>query len=178
MGIAAGVLIIGAAVVGMLLVGSQIASGAQTSQAAVNGSAPSGSGGGGPAPSGVPGWQQQAIGAALAKYHVPSGIFYGMYNAETSLGQAISTSSAGAIGPFQFTTSQYGYPMTNSPSQAQFGQQADAAAHLLSDLYNQLGHSWTQALAAYNAGPGNIGAGEGYATGIISWAQSHGLPIT
>src|ERR1039458_304440 len=84
-----------------------------------------------------------AVNAAAAKYKVPQSVIWGMFDNEPSLGQNVTTSSTGAMGLFQFepgTASTYGYPMTNSPTLAQVTQQANAAAHLLSDLYNQLGH--------------------------------------
>lgn len=137
------------------------------------------SGGGGPAPGGISADKKAAIDSALNKYGVPSGVFYGMYEEETSLGSDVTSSSTGAVGPFQFepgTASSYHYPLTNSPSPQEFQQQADAAAHLLSDLRHQTG-GWSTALAAYNAGPGNIGAGAGYARRALAWASSRGLPI-
>jgi soluble lytic murein transglycosylase-like protein len=116
----------------------------------------------------------QAIADAIGQYNVPADVFYGMFSKETTLGANIATSSAGAVGPFQFepsTAGSYGYPLTNTPTLQDFQAQANAAAHYLSDLYHQTG-SWLHALAAYNAGPGNISAGLGYAADAISLGQA------
>jgi len=96
----------------------------------------------------------QAFTAASKKWNVPSGVLFGVYGMETSFGQNITTSSAGAVGPFQFipsTAASYGYPLTNRPSDQQFLKQLDAAAHYLSDLYHKTG-SWNAALQHYSGG--------------------------
>jgi soluble lytic murein transglycosylase-like protein len=116
----------------------------------------------------------QAIADAISQYNVPADVFYGMFSKETTLGANIATSSAGAVGPFQFepaTAGSYNYPLTNTPTLQDFQAQANAAAHYLSDLYHQTG-SWLHALAAYNAGPGNIPAGLGYAADALSLGQA------
>ena len=99
--------------------------------------------------------QATAVSNAAAKYHVPRSILWGVWGMETDFGANVKTSSAGAIGDFQFlpsTARGYGYPLTNSPTPGQLQQQADAAAHYLSDLYNQHGHNWDAALKAYSGG--------------------------
>lgn len=89
---------------------------------------------------------------ASAQYGVPSNIINKMFQAESSGGRDLSTSSAGAQGYMQFmpaTAKQYGV----NPYDAQ--SSFNGAAHYLSDLYKQFG-SWPLAVAAYNAGPGNV----------------------
>lgn len=86
------------------------------------------------------------------KYGIPYNILAGVFGLETDFGQNIKTSSAGAMGAFQFmpgTAPAYNYPMTNNPSAAQFQQQADGAAHYLSDLYKAKGN-WNDALHGYS----------------------------
>lgn len=98
--------------------------------------------------------QKYLVNQAATKYGVPYGILAGVYGLETTWGQNPSTSSAGAIGPFQFlpsTAASYGYPLTNNPTPQQFAQQVDAAAHYLSDLFHQTG-SWDNALRHYSGG--------------------------
>ena len=128
---------------------------------------------------GIPsGTAQSIIDSAASAHGVPLGVFYGMFNNETSLGANISTSSTGAVGPFQFepsTAASYGYPLVNEPDVSQLTAQANAAATLLATLHSQFG-SWESALAAYNAGPANVGAGMSYADQALAWAQQHGLP--
>jgi hypothetical protein len=127
----------------------------------------------------TPAQQQAALSAAAGKYGIPEGILNGVYGMETGYGANITTSSGGAVGPFQFlpsTASRYGYPLTNTPSLAQFQQQADAAAHYLSDLFHQRGGSnrggsnfisaWDAALHAYSGG------GYGYAQ--VNAKSGHG----
>lgn len=103
--------------------------------------------------------QAQAIANAANKWHVPAWVLQGVYGLETSFGSNIKTSSAGAMGAFQFipsTAAKYSYPLTNSPNDQQFAAQADAAAHYLSDLFHQYG-SWDTALHAYSGGVGKPG---------------------
>lgn len=118
------------------------------------------SAGGGSAPS---------IQAAAQKYGVPAGILMGVYGMETSYGADVTTSSAGAKGSFQFiqsTAAQYHYPYTNATDPGTFGQQVDAAAHYLSDLFHQTG-SWDAAVRSYSGG--------GYGLAEVA-AKSKGLP--
>jgi hypothetical protein len=100
--------------------------------------------------------QKYLVNWAADKYHVPYGILAGVYGMETNWGRNVATSSAGAIGPFQFTAADKGtgllYPMTNSPTATQFGQQADAAAAYLAQLFKQHGGNWDAALHAYSGG--------------------------
>lgn len=105
------------------------------------------------------------VAGAAEKYGVPKSILFGVWGLETDFGRNVTNSSTGAVGDFQFepgTASSYNYPLTNSPSPAQFQAQADAAAHYLSDLYKQGGSSWNFAVMAYNAGPAGARAGHGY----------------
>lgn len=92
------------------------------------------------------------IDKAAAQYGVPPNIISRMFEAESSSGKDLSTSSAGAQGYMQFmpeTARQYGVDPYDPESSF------SGAAHYLSDLYNQFG-DWTKAVAAYNAGPGNV----------------------
>ena len=98
--------------------------------------------------------QATAVTSAAQKYNVPQSVLWGVWGMETDFGANVKTSSAGAVGNFQFlpsTARQYGYPLTNSPTQPQLQQQADAAAHYLSDLFKRTG-SWDAALKAYSGG--------------------------
>jgi len=98
--------------------------------------------------------QQQAISSASQAYHVPEGILWGVYGKETDFGRDVSTSTAGAVGAFQFipsTAAQFGYPQTNTPAYPQFWQQAQDAAKLLQQLYQAHG-SWDAALQGYSGG--------------------------
>ncbi len=118
--------------------------------------------------------QLQAIVYACKREGVPLQVFMGMYANETALGSDVtdSTSSPPAMGPFQFTGSDKGtgylYPMTNTPSLSEFQAQATAAAAYLAELNSELG-SWRMALAGYNAGPANPGAGLGYADQALAF---------
>lgn len=98
--------------------------------------------------------QAGAILQAAKTYNVPTWVLVGVYGKETSFGSNVTTSSAGAVGPFQFipsTAAQYGYPQTNDPSIPQFEQQANSAAKYLSQLYAS-SHSWDTALRSYSGG--------------------------
>jgi soluble lytic murein transglycosylase-like protein len=92
------------------------------------------------------------INNASSKYGIPGGILSKMFQLESSSGNDLSTSSAGAQGYMQFmpdTAKQYGVDPYDAASSF------NGAAHYLSDLYNMFG-DWKLAVAAYNAGPGNV----------------------
>ena len=118
--------------------------------------------------------------AAAKKYGLPNWVLWGVYGVETGFGSNVNTSSTGAKGSFQFepaTAAKYQYPYTNATDTTTFTAQADGAAHYLSDLYNQLGHSWTNALGGYYAGPGgyNSSAAQGYATKVQNAGGTSGI---
>ncbi len=76
-----------------------------------------------------PAEQAAVLVSTSTKYGIPLQALLGIYGQETSFGQNVSTSSAAAAGPFQFipsTAAQWNYPYTNTPTLAQFQQQADA----------------------------------------------------
>lgn len=115
---------------------------------------------------------QIVVNGAAANRGIPAEILWGVFGVETGWGSNVATSSAGAKGPFQFiesTAKAYNYPYTNSPSLTEFQKQADAAAHYLSDLHKKF-KNWPDALAAYNAGPGNYKNPQArkYATDVLA----------
>lgn len=105
--------------------------------------------------------QASAITNASVKYGVPIATLLGVYGIETGFGSNVATSSAGAIGPWQFTAPNKGtgvtYPMTNAPTLSQFSQQTDAAAAYLAQLYkhatgNSASARWDEAIQGYSGG--------------------------
>jgi soluble lytic murein transglycosylase-like protein len=98
---------------------------------------------------------QKAIVDEAAKAHgLPGWVLQGVWGMETDFGKNVATSSAGAVGDFQFipsTAKVYGYPMTNTPNAQQFTQQANIAADYLSKLKQSTG-SWDAALKSYSGG--------------------------
>jgi soluble lytic murein transglycosylase-like protein len=93
-----------------------------------------------------------------------------------------ATNPSGAQGIMQFepaTAAQYGVTNAFDPTQA-----IPAAAHYMSDLFDEFG-KWSLALAAYDAGPGNVTAYGGippfaetqsYVSDIIGDVNSEGGP--
>lgn len=83
-----------------------------------------------------PGAQAAALLRSSMKYKVPLDAMLAIYGQESDFGRNSSTSTAGAVGPFQFipsTARQYNYPLTNTPNTQQFEQQADAFGRYLKD---------------------------------------------
>lgn len=119
--------------------------------------------------------EDQVIEAAAMQNGIPASILKGVYGAETSFGKNINTSSAGAKGAFQFmsgTARQYGVDVND------FNSSALGAAKYMKDLYAQFGN-WPEAIAAYNAGPGNVRSGKyksfketmNYVPKVLKYAQ-------
>jgi soluble lytic murein transglycosylase-like protein len=94
---------------------------------------------------------QDRIIDAAARYGVPSNIALAVARAESGYNQA-AVSGAGAIGVMQLmpaTAAGLGVDPRDE------GQNIDGGVRLLSQLYGRYG-DWSLALAAYNAGPGNV----------------------
>jgi soluble lytic murein transglycosylase-like protein len=93
------------------------------------------------------------INAAAAKYGIDPGLLLRVAGQESSL-NAAAVSSKGAAGVMQLmpaTAVQYGVSNPFDPP-----QNIDAGAHYLSDLLKRYNGDTGLALAAYNAGPGNV----------------------
>lgn len=95
---------------------------------------------------------------------IPFWVLWGVYGEETSFGGDVTTSSAGAMGSFQFTArSKPGaapYPMTNRINAKIFCEQARAAAQYLHWIWRENGRNWNSALNIYNSGLAGVGYGE------------------
>jgi hypothetical protein len=115
--------------------------------------------------------QEAAKGTGL-----PLAIVEAQNYAETGYGSNEGPSSAGAEGPWQFepqTWASGGY----SGSITSWADSTKAYISFMNSLLKQENGNVENALAAYNAGPGNIQAGMGYAQGIIA-AAGGGTPST
>jgi hypothetical protein len=126
------------------------------------------------------------IGEAAKLFGIPRQILWGVYGIETDFGRNVKTSSAGAIGPFQFlpaTAHAFGYPLTNTPSAAQFGTQARSAARYLAVLHDAAlkrglrgDAAWNDALQHYSGGGYGLGQVTAKATGKDAPAETQAAP--
>jgi hypothetical protein len=95
-----------------------------------------------------------ALNAVAARYGISGQFLHNIHGIESNFGRNAGTSSAGALGPFQFmpaTARQYGVT-----DRRDFGQSSDAAGRYFRDLLKQFGGDLRKAAAAYNWGPGNL----------------------
>lgn len=110
------------------------------------------------------------------------------YNVEAAQADAesgfnpIARSSAGALGWLQFLPSTYD-PMANMagvPPGSEFNPADEAKVYVvyMNELLKQEGGDLRKALAAYNAGPGNLQAGYGYADSILTAAGQGNITVT
>ncbi len=104
---------------------------------------------------------------AANRYGISPSILWGLYGTETSFGKNVSTSSAGAVGPFQFEPAT-ARAMGVNPND--FRSAAFGAARYLSQ-YKSRGIGGM--LSAYNAGPAG-GYQSGYVNTTLQNAKSYG----
>ena len=105
---------------------------------------------------------QSLITSVANQFGVPPSIALGVAQKESGFNQA-AVGSSGEIGVFQLmpaTASGLGV----NPSD--LNQNVTGGVSLLASLYQQFGN-WSDALAAYNAGPTHLAAGQGYASSIL-----------
>lgn len=117
----------------------------------------------------VPSQYQQYVTEASSATDLPEAVVAAQINYESSW-DPNAVSSAGAQGIAQFepgTFAQYG-PRGGSPFKVSDAFQAYSA--YMDYLLSLEGDNIRKALAAYNAGPGNLSAGYGYADHILSTA--------
>ena len=118
--------------------------------------------------------QKAIVTQAAQKYGVDPKILWGLYGTETSFGKNVSTSSAGAVGPFQFEPAT-ARGMGVNP--LDFKSAAYGAARYLSQYKNR---GVAGMLSAYNAGPAG-GLQQGYVDTTLKNAQTYGsapnLPV-
>lgn len=119
---------------------------------------------------------QNVVGQLSEQYNIPAPILTAMVQTESSWNPAVQNSKAGAIGLAQLmpgTAAQLGVnpydPISNLTGGAKY----------LSSLYTKFGN-WTDALAAYNGGPGNVSGSseQSYAAKVIGTAQKLGYTGT
>jgi hypothetical protein len=116
-----------------------------------------------PPPSNV----QAAIANACANYpNVPCSLIQSVAQQESSYDPTV-TSPEGAQGLMQIMPANDASLHVSNPFDPT--QSANAGAALLQTYYNQYG-TWTQALEAYNQGPGSI-ASNGASTGAMDYAS-------
>ena len=99
------------------------------------------------------------------KYGVDPRLAMAVLGQESAYGTNPGTSSAGAYGPMQLmpeTAASLGVDRFNVL------QNLDGGVRYLADMLQMFGGNVEKALAAYNAGPGNIGAGTGYAKEVMA----------
>lgn len=104
---------------------------------------------------------------AANRYGIPAPVLWGLYGTETGFGKNVTTSSAGAVGPFQFEPAT-AKGMGVNPYD--FKSAAFGAARYLSQYK---GRGIAGMLSAYNAGPAG-GLQQGYVNTTLSNAKSYG----
>ena len=111
---------------------------------------------------------QQQIASTAEQYGIPPSIALAVAQIESSFNQS-AVSPAGAIGVMQLmpgTAGDLGVDPTD------LNQNIQGGIAYLQQLYAKFG-DWATALAAYNAGPGNIQAGTGYAQTVLNAQPSY-----
>jgi hypothetical protein len=127
----------------------------------------------------VPSAYQGYVNSMAQATGIPAPVVAAQANEESGF-NASAVSSAGAEGWLQFLPSTYNAYATQAgvPQGSEFnpGDEAKVYDVYMTQLLKQEGGSVFKALEAYNAGPGNLSAGSGYANAILKAAgQSSSL---
>lgn len=123
----------------------------------------------------VPSQYQSLVQAAAKGSGLPYNVVAAQWNDESGFNPG-AVSSAGAEGIAQFEPSTWsGEGCSGSPFSPTASEKC--YAKYMSQLLSQEGGSVYKALEAYNAGPGNLAAGAGYASSILS-AAGQGTNLT
>jgi Transglycosylase SLT domain len=128
-----------------------------------------------PIPSSIASYiQQAATGTGL-----PEAVVAAQNYIESSFGQNMGPSSTGAEGPWQFEPSTWSAVSSLPFSDAtNWADSTTAYVAYMTQLLQEENGNVANALAAYNAGPGNLAAGQGYASQILDLAgQSPNLSV-
>jgi hypothetical protein len=115
---------------------------------------------------------QSLITSVANQLGVPPSIALAVAQKESSFNQA-AVGAAGEIGVFQLMPATAAGLNVN-PSD--LTQNVEGGVSLLASLYQQFGN-WTEALAAYNAGPTHLAAGQAYASSILGGLNLDGTAI-
>lgn len=121
----------------------------------------------------------QYIKEAASGTGLPENVVAAQNYVESSYGSNMGPSSAGAMGPWQFEPQTWSSVSSDPFSDAtNWADSTPAYVTLMNQLLKQENGNVRNALAAYNAGPGNVSAGYGYADQILSMAnQSQSLQV-
>lgn len=122
---------------------------------------------------GVPSTAAYYIKQAASALGLPVAVVEAQNYVESSYGQNMGPSGAGAMGPWQFEP--YTWPAYSSaPFSEATSWPVSTAAYIsmMKQLLHWSGGNTRMALAAYNAGQGNWQAGVGYADTILAIARS------
>ena len=118
----------------------------------------------------IPASAQTYIDEAAKGTGLPVAVVAAQNYTESDYGENQGPSSAGAEGPWQFEPSTF--DAYGSGSITSWPDSTAAYIKLMNTLLSQYNGNVSDALAAYNAGPGNLAAGAGYASTILSLAGS------
>jgi soluble lytic murein transglycosylase-like protein len=105
---------------------------------------------------------QSLITSVADQLGVPPSIAVAVAQKESSFNQN-AVGSAGEIGVFQLMPATATALNVNA---SDLTQNVEGGVSLLASLYQQFGN-WSDALAAYNAGPTHLAAGQSYASSIL-----------
>jgi soluble lytic murein transglycosylase-like protein len=106
---------------------------------------------------------QSLITSVANQFGVPPSIALAVAQKESGMNPNVPNGAAGEIGVFQLMPATAAGLGVN-PSD--LNQNVTGGVSLLASLYNQFGN-WSDALAAYNAGPTHLAAGQSYASSIL-----------
>lgn len=120
----------------------------------------------------VPQSAAQYISQAAQATGLPESVVAAQNYVESGYGTNDGPSSAGANGPWQFIASTWASNSSAPYSQADNWATSTAAySKLMTSLLKQYNGNISDALAAYNAGPGDLSAGKSYASEILALAD-------